>query len=355
LTKDIGFASRAGRNRALAVACAVLLSLCACHGTPRETPAKAADIQEAPAKGGASAGDESKGAEPKDAIQGVILSAQQVEKLGVDVVPAKVSEYSGEVAGYGTVIAHDVIATAVAELTTAQATERQSRAAFGRTQRLAGTAGATSADVAETAERQSATDSAALTLAQRRLSAVIGSAVAGKGAVGESVLQDLSSGKIKLIRATFPLSALRGPAPARLRAGHLDAVAPNAPHPSQGWTLNSVWDAPADVSFPGRSFFALLRSSDAGEGERLLVWAPDGSRGQQGVMIPAAAVLIYDGKYWCYVEKKPGTFVRLEVNTDRPVADGYIVTGTVAAGDKVVTTAAGLLLARETNPSTEAE
>jgi hypothetical protein len=342
LTKDLGFA--------LAAACAALTSLCACHRTPPETPATAAQAQESSAKG-----DESKAAEPKEAAEGVILSAQQVEQLGVVAEPAKVAEYSGEVAGYGTVIAHDTIATAVAELTTAQATERQSQAALARTQRLAGTAGATSADVADSAQRQSATDNAALVLAQRRLSALIGSPATVKGAAGESVLQDLSSGKIKLVRATFPLSALRGPVPARLRAGHLDAVAPNAPHPSQGWSLNAVWDAPADVSFPGRSFFALLRSSDAAEGERLLVWAPDGSRAQQGVMIPAAAVLIYDGKYWCYLEKKPGTFVRAEVSTERPVADGYIVTGTVAAGDKVVITAAGLLLAREANPSSEAD
>ena len=342
----MAFASR-GTNRALAAGCAVLLLLCACHGTPHETPAKAADAREGPAKGGGPTGD--------DAAQGVILTARQVDTLGVVAEAAKLSEYSGEVAGYGTVIAHDIIATAVAELITAQATERQSRSALARTQRLAGTAGATSADVAETAERQSATDSAALALAQRRLSTVIGSTASAKGAVDESVLQDLSSGKIKLIRATFPLGALRGPAPTKLRAGHLDALAPNAPHPSQGWNPDPVWDAPADVAFPGRSFFALLRNSDAGEGERLLVWAPDGSRTQQGVMIPAAAVLIYDGKYWCYVERKPGTFVRVEVNTDRPVADGYIVTGNVAAGDKVVTTAAGLLLARETNPGSEAE
>jgi hypothetical protein len=348
VTKDTGFASRGAGNSALAGACAAFLLLCACHKSSSEMPADAAAGLEAVKS------NETKDAEPREATASVILSAQQVEKLGVLAEPAKLSEYSGEIAGYGTVIAHDTIATAVAELTTAQATEHQSRASLARTQRLAGTAGATSADVAETAQRQSATDSAAFTLAQQRLSAIMGSAAAGKGAVGESVLQDLSSGKIKLVRATFPLSALRGPAPKRLRAGHLDAIAPNAPHPSQGWTLDSVWDAPADIGFPGRSFFALLKSSDAGEGERLLVWAPDGSLAQQGVMIPAASVLIHDGKYWCYLETRPGTFVRQEVSTDRPVADGYIVS-TVAAGDKVVTTAVGLLLARETNPSPEAE
>ncbi len=37
-----------------------------------------------------------------------------------------------------------------------------------------------------------------------------------------------------------------------------------------------VWDAPADSNIPGRSYFALLKGADAGEGERLTVWAPVG-------------------------------------------------------------------------------
>jgi hypothetical protein len=65
--------------------------------------------------------------------------------------------------------------------------------------------------------------------------------------------------------------------------------------------------------------------------------------------------VISDGKYWCYLETKPYVYVRRQINPDSPVADGYFVTEGIAAGDKMVTAAAGLLLARETNPSTEAE
>ena len=70
-------------------------------------------------------------------------------------------------------------------------------------------------------------------------------------------------------------------------------------------------------------------------------------------MIPAAAAVISDGKYWCYVEKKPGTFVRNEIDTSRPTADGYFVTEGISAGDKIVVTAAGQLLAQETNSGAE--
>ena len=65
--------------------------------------------------------------------------------------------------------------------------------------------------------------------------------------------------------------------------------------------------------------------------------------------------MISDGKYWCYVEPKPGVFERREVATDRPVGDDYFVTRALTAGEPIVTSEAGLLLAREVNPSTEAD
>jgi hypothetical protein len=99
----------------------------------------------------------------------------------------------------------------------------------------------------------------------------------------------------------------------------------------------------------------VLKGGDASEGERLLVWAPGPGPSQPGVLVPAAAVVISDGKYWCYVEQKPRIYVRREIATDRPFDAGYFVTQGIAAGDKVVTAAAGLLLAREMNPSTEAD
>jgi len=115
-----------------------------------------------------------------------------------------------------------------------------------------------------------------------------------------------------------------------------------------------MWRASADASLLGSSYLALLKGSDVSEGERLLAWAPVGAP-EPGVLIPAAAAIISAGRYWCYVEEQPGTFVRTEFDPSVPTAGGYFVTGGVSAGDKIVTSAAGQLLARELNPSTEAE
>ncbi|HEV2701993.1 MAG TPA: hypothetical protein VGV09_10210 [Steroidobacteraceae bacterium] len=323
-----------GRALAGLALCALgMLGIAACH---RAAPA--ADAAEDAAK---------------PAAEGVSLPAEQVQKMGIATEPAKASTYSQEVTGYGVVIAHDSIATAVAELSTAQAAEVQSRAVAARAQRLAGTSGAMAADAVENGTRQVASDDAALVLAQRRLATVVGEGIPG-GIANTALLQELAGGKAKLLRASFALGVLQG-TPTHLRAAPLDTAQAGTAQPSQNWTVHQIWSAPADPSLPGRSFFGVLRMSDAGEGERLLVWAPGTQAAVPGVTVPAASVVISDGKYWCYVEDKPGHFERREIATDKPVGAAYFVTQGVAAGDAVVTAQAGLLLARETNPSTEAD
>jgi hypothetical protein len=315
-----------------------LSGITGCHRSPAAADANEGSAKEEGAKGG---------------TEGVSLSAEQVAKMGLATQPAKSMDYRNEIAGYGIIIPHGTIATAVAELTSAQAAQEQSRAAAARAQRLAGTPGAMSADAVETAARQTATDTAAVVLAQRRLSSVVGAGVPGGVATG-SQLQALASGEAKLLRATFPLGALQGATPAQLRVARLDGAASGTPG-SQGWTVHPLWNAPADATLPGRSFFAVLRGGDASEGERLLVWAPGTAPTQHGVLVPAAAVVISEGKYWCYVEQRPHVYVRREIATDRPLDGGYFTSQGIAAGEQLVTAAAGLLLAREMNPSTEAD
>jgi len=72
-------------------------------------------------------------------------------------------------------------------------------------------------------------------------------------------------------------------------------------------------------------------------------------------LIPSSAVVASNGRYWYYLERQPGEFARTAMDISRPMADGYFVQGGVKRGDLIVTSAAGLLLAREINPSTEAE
>jgi len=326
------------------MACCAILALGACHKATPADEAKVVDQDEI----GASA----PGAQQKEPGGRVSLTPDQVEKMGIVVEPAKSVAYTAETEGFGVIMLHEAIATAVAELATAEAAERQSRAALARSQRLARTPGAAAADLNEAAARQSAADVAAFELARQRLSAVVGTAAAVKPEGHAATLRALAEGKTKLLRATFPLGALRGAPPRSLRATQLDADPETA-----GWISKTVWNAPADAGVPGRSFFALLQGAGAGagEGERLLVWAPAAGPALSGVLVPAAAAVISEGKYWCYIEKKPGLYLRVEADTSRPLANGYFVAERIAAGDQIVTAGAGLLLARETNPTADAD
>jgi hypothetical protein len=289
----------------------------------------------------ASAGDESQ--------EGVLLKPDEVEKMGIKTIEAKTYRHTPEAEGFGTVLAHETVAQAVADLSTALAAQRQSRAAFARAQRLAGTPGAGPVETQENAERQASVDQAALQLAQRRLSALLGQNPPWKNPLESPELTALANGDSKLVRVTFPLGALGETNPTTLRLSSINPAAGTRSIP-----IRSVWSAPADASVPGRSFFALLKHADVGEGEKMLAWAPVGGP-ETGVEVPVAAVVMSGGKWWCYVERKPGTFVRAEINPSMPTAAGYFVNDGMSAGDKIVVHPVGELLAREMNPSADAD
>jgi hypothetical protein len=333
------WAHAGGCREAAAVAFAVF-ALGGCHDSAAPVEPKAAVAAKSPADNPPA------GEVDKKSLAESVLTPEQIGKLGLETATLKPIEFADEAAGYGSVIPHEGIAQAAAELATAEATERQSRAALQRTRRLSGTAGALSADAEEISARQAAVDAAALTLARQRLAATFGQTPPWSS--NPALLSSLAGGSTQLVRVTFPLGALSAAAPKSLRAARIGATS------ERSWTMSTIWAAPADANVPGRSFFALLRDSGAGEGERIVVWAPLGEP-QAGVVIPRAAVVISDGKYWCYLEKKPGTFARTQIETRKPYSDGYFVNAGIKAGDTVVTQGAAQLLAQESNSGADAD
>lgn len=329
-------------NMKMLALCAALAAS-ACHKSPPEAATTADEKSIPTVKVGEN--------QTKDTGEDVSLTPAQIDKIGLQIEAVKAVDYAEEIPGYGTVVPHEAIAQAVAELSTAQAAEKQSRSALTRTRRLSGTPGAMSADVEEANARQLAVDTAALNLAKQRLSATFGQKppwIAGENE-NRALLQALADGSTQLVRVTFPLGALPGEIPKALSASRLGSGSS-----ARRWKLTSVWRAPADATVPGRSFFSVLRAGELGEGERIIAWAPIGAP-QAGVLVPAEAAVISAGKYWCYIEEKPGTFVRTEMDTGKPFDNGYVVTHGVKAGDKVVTRGAAQLLAQQSNAGADAD
>lgn len=296
----------------------------------------------------------SKPARDDSADRTVKIDARDAARMGIVVTRAAPAQFTPEIEGYGVIVNHDAIAQAVAEAGTADAMARQSHAALNRMDRLANTAGADTLEAHEAAQRQVTADQIAVTLAQRRLSTLLGQHppwTQGDDDLqgGGELLQEVASGRVKLARITFPLGAIRSGVPRSLRLARLDAQAV-----SEQWRAHPVWIAPADTAMLGRSFFALLPDISAEEGERLVAWAPKaGAVEESGAWIPAAAAVAEGGQYWCYVQRGESAFERVPLDTSRPVRDGYFVTA-LKVNDAVVSTGAGLLLARELNSDSEA-
>ncbi|MBK8006395.1 MAG: HlyD family efflux transporter periplasmic adaptor subunit [Gemmatimonadetes bacterium] len=82
-------------------------------------------------------------------------------------------------------------------------------------------------------------------------------------------------------------------------------------------------------------------------GVALTVHVPSTAAPEQGVLVPDAAVVQWDALAWAYVEREPGTFVRVRVPTTTAVSGGWVVSSGLSAGEQVVVTGAELLLSEE--------
>jgi hypothetical protein len=303
-------------------------------------------------------GDSSDGPKP------VVLTAEERQKLGIATAPAQAVTFNDSSTAFGVVLGHETIAQSVADLETAAGAARFSEVALTRAQKLANGPGALGTDTLENLQKQRSTDLAALSLARRKATAVVGVRFPWQGAAGDSdTLDALASGEAKLLRATFPSGEFVGATPKALRLLPLEAGAEPSPTanspprmahaatPDASLTASPVWDAPQDPNLPGRSFFALIRNPDIAEGSRFQVIPSSPTSGETGILVPATAVVVTGGQYWCYLEKKTGTFTRVPIVIDKPLGPGYFVNDGIGLsdGDPIVTAAAGLLLAREMN------
>lgn len=283
----------------------------------------------------------------------VVLSSEEIARLGIETAPAQSATYTPQIRGYGVVTSLSTVAQTDSDIRTAQAAVADSQAALDRMGRLFGRGDAihaVSAQTVDTARHQAASDRAQLALADRKEIATFGANAPWRGPPrNDAILNDLAAGRTALIEATFPLGISFAPRPSLLVVTHLDA------EPGQeNWTAHTIWDAPADPTIPGRSFFALVDRSELAQGEHVLVFAPTGSS-IRGVSIPADAVLLSEDKPWCYVLTGPHRFERILIDLKQQVVGGYFVAKGIAPNQPVVVEGTGLLLARELGAATPSE
>jgi hypothetical protein len=278
---------------------------------------------------------------------GVALNAAQAQALGIVTVPAQAAEYAARAEGFGVIVSLETFAQAYAEVATASAAASQSAAAAARARSLAGGEdAAVSREVLDSAESKAVADQAALALAQRKSEAAFGVHAPWHSAADRRKVMDrLSQGHAVLVHVTFPLGALADARPQEITVAR---IGPNAPR----WHTRVVWPAPADPALPGNGYFALLEGSDLLQGEHVTATTAVGSQ-LAGIWVPAAALLLSEGDSWVYVATGKNEYRRVRADASRPDRAGYVLGATagIAPGQPVVVTGAGLLLARELNPT----
>ena len=275
----------------------------------------------------------------------VKLSSEDVEHLGIATASVQAVQYVPDVRGFGSVTSFEALAQSISDVTTAQAAAEQSQAALAHARSLAAEKLITR-DALAAAERQAATDTAQVLLAQRKQAVAFGRNAPWRSK-GESdaIFAKLASGHLVLVRASFPSSVPSGMIPGTLTIRRVQQ-----PAGGQSWNAIKVWEAPADPNLPGSGFFALVENSDLAEGERVLALMPVG-KPIAGSLIPGNAMVLNGNQAWYYSQSKPGVYVRHALDISRPMEGGYFVQGGFTSGQPVVTQGESELLAHELNPS----
>lgn len=289
----------------------------------------------------------------KDGESVVKVDQATQNKSGITLAPLKPVTHQEELKAYGMVLdlqplvdLRNSFATAKAQLEKARASLDASRKEYERVKALQDNRNV-SVKVFQAAEAAWHSDEASARAAEIALNVIQGTVRQRWGAVlarwlfdGSKEFDRLTQRQDVLLQITLPPgSALSStPRTARIQSpeGKLASASFVSPSPT------------TDPRIQGTSLFYLAKAeaTDLLPGMNVLAYLANGSR-SQGVIIPAAAVVWWQGKAWIYTQKDSDRFVRREIPTDASVEDGWFVGKGLSPNDRIVTTGAQLLLSEE--------
>lgn len=238
-------------------------------------------------------------------------------------------------------------AAAQAQVNAAEAKATASRAAWQRAEALYKDGQNMSLAQAQAAEAAWRADAAAASAAAVQLQTVRANARQQFGPalaqLGSSAVAALLEGRRVLLQVTVP----GGESFAPPRSVQVQTAA--------GGTVAASFLSNAvrvDPRIQGPSFFYVASSAYGLQaGMNVTVAWPAGAA-VTGALVPTSAVVAWQGQWWVYQRAGATAFRRARIDTDRPVAGGYLVQS-LAVGSEVVTDGAQLLLSQELKPQSQ--
>ena len=270
----------------------------------------------------------------------VVLDAVQRERIDLATAPLAAGRDDGEVAAAGRVLdPTPLFDAALARATAHSVAERTSRevARVRLLSRGQENASARDLEIAEDDNRRARLDVEA---AQARFAAAWGDDLAGRTDLG-ALLARLAPRHAALARVDTPAAMDALGAPTGLRV----AV---AMRPERALGALLLGPAPSvDPVVQGIGWLLLIEPDPPPSGTALTATLHFAERAFEGVVVPRAAVIRRDGGSFVYVEAPAGSFERRAVSLLRPRDDGWLATGALAPGDRVVVRGAQALLGAE--------
>ncbi len=324
-------------------AVAAILAFSAWHLTQgREEAAESKPEQ--PAEAPASSG--------KAGEQVVVLDQAAEMKSGVAAAPLQPISYHRQVQAYGAVLPlqglidlRNSIETARSQREKAAAMLETSRREYERLKVLHADDRNVSDKALQTAEAAWKTDEANVRAARAALNAIEqnarqqwGGVLAKAASDGSPLFKRLVEQQEVLLQITAP-SGVHIPQPPRTAGIRLADEAFG--------TATLISPAPrTDARLQGTSYFYSSAAPSLLPGMNITAYLPYGEK-TQGVVIPASAVVWWQGKAWIYVQEGAQHYVRQEIPTDNPIEDGWFASRAFKAGEKIVVTGAQMLLSQE--------
>jgi len=268
------------------------------------------------------------------------LNKEAQEHSGIKVAALEAVETKPEIKAYGRVLDPSILATQFVDIGTAQAALAASRKEHERLKALNAQNQNVSARSLEAAEAIVKRDEIALDAARAKLKLTWGETIASSKDLAGFV-DSLVSLRAALVRIDVPLGESINVLPSGGRIGPVNAETNLVDAKVLGIATS------ADLQSQGQGFLFLVEGARFLPGASVIGYVQIPGESRKGVLLPASAIVRYEGEAFVYVQESDEKFVREEVKLDTPLKNGWLVADGLKAGEKVVVSAAQQLLSEE--------
>ena len=276
------------------------------------------------------------------------LDAEALKRAGVELTPLAAAKWREQIPGFGRVVDPATLVALQNERLVAEAALKASEAEVARARKLFDGGENIALKAVEQAEAVVAADRLKLQAAEQKFLLEWGPEIdKGRDELIEAVL----SGKMVLIRAELATAAVPVMSIPKVRvrlSGHDEPLGATAIGPAP--TVDAKSQTAAWFVLMGKSDYQLF------PGMSVDVEFSGDEKEEDGVLIPAKAVLHFQGEAWVFAEgEEKGHFERKQVELEHALSGGWFAAEDFKAGEKVVTTGAASLLADELKAQIEGD